>query len=123
MHKIINKKSIQKITAIIIIMIMCNFIMSTKVWAVDWMSLKDYNDMSIGGTDTKQDVSVNSIAVKNLAEKWKITPEQAVELLNNHLTDENMVGITTEMSDAGITYSITEIQLKPTEEEIKKFNN
>lgn len=122
MHKIINKKSIQKITAIIIIMIMCNFIMSTKVWAVDWMSLKDYNDMSIGGTDTKQDVSVNSIAVKNLAEKWKITPEQAVELLNNHLTDENMVGITTEMSDAGITYSITEIQLKPTEEEIKKYN-
>ena len=96
--------------------------MSTKVWAVDWMSLKDYNDMSIGGTDTKQDVSVNSIAVKNLAEKWKITPEQAVELLNNHLTDENMVGITTEMSDAGITYSITEIQLKPTEEEIKKYN-
>ena len=122
MHKIINKKSIQKITAVIIIMIMCNFIMSTKVWAVDWMSLKDYNDMSIGGTDTKQDVSVNSIAVKNLAEKWKITPEQAVELLNNHLTDENMVGITTEMSDAGITYSITEIQLKPTEEEIKKYN-
>ena len=92
------------------------------MWAVDWMSLKDYNDMSIGGTDTKQDVSVNSIAVKNLAEKWKITPEQAVELLNNHLTDENMVGITTEMSDAGITYSITEIQLKPTEEEIKKYN-
>lgn len=122
MHKIINKRSIQKITAIIIIMIMCNFIMSTKVWAVDWMSLKDYNDMSIGGTDTKQDVSVNSIAVKNLAEKWKITPEQAVELLNNHLTDENMVGITTEMSDDGITYSITEIQLKPTEEEIKKYN-
>lgn len=33
MHKIINKKSIQKITAIIIIMIMCNFIMSTKAWA------------------------------------------------------------------------------------------
>lgn len=33
MHKIINKKSIQKITAIIIIMIMCNFIMSGKVWA------------------------------------------------------------------------------------------
>lgn len=33
MHKIINKKSIQKITAVIIVMIMCNFIMSTKVWA------------------------------------------------------------------------------------------
>lgn len=33
MHKIINKKSIQKITAIIIIMIMCNFIMSGKVFA------------------------------------------------------------------------------------------
>lgn len=33
MHKIINQKSIQKITAVIIVMIMCNFIMSTKVWA------------------------------------------------------------------------------------------
>lgn len=33
MHKIINKKSIQKITAIIIIMIMCNFIMNGKVFA------------------------------------------------------------------------------------------
>lgn len=122
MHKIINKKSIQKITAIIIIMIMCNFIMSTKVWAVDWMSLKDYNDMSIGSTSMKEDVSVNSLAIKNLAEKWKITPEEAVELLNNHASDENMLGIRTEMSDAGITYSIDEIQLKPTEEEIKKYN-
>lgn len=122
MHKIINKKSIQKITAVIIIMIMCNFIMSTKVWAVDWMSLKDYNDMSIGSTSMKEDVSVNSLAIKNLAEKWKITPEEAVELLNNHASDENMLGIRTEMSDAGITYSIDEIQLKPTEEEIKKYN-
>ena len=53
MHKIINKKSIQKITAIIIIMIMCNFIMSTKAWAVEsWMSIKEYQDLSIGGTDT-----------------------------------------------------------------------
>ena len=44
MHKIINKKSIQKITAIIIIMIMCNFIMSTKAWAetTKWMSINDY---------------------------------------------------------------------------------
>ena len=33
MHKIINKKSIQKITAIIIIMIMYNFIMNGKVFA------------------------------------------------------------------------------------------
>lgn len=33
MHKIINKKSIQKITAVIIIMIMCNFIMSGKAFA------------------------------------------------------------------------------------------
>lgn len=33
MHKIINQKSIQKITAVIIVMIMCNFIMSGKVWA------------------------------------------------------------------------------------------
>ena len=69
MHKIINKKSIQKITAIIIIMIMCNFIMSGKVWAVEsWMSIKEYQDLSIGGTDTKQDLynKDTSPAVKKL---------------------------------------------------------
>lgn len=82
MHKIINKKSIQKITAIIIIMIMCNFIMSGKVWAVEkWMSLEEYEKLTVGSMDIKQEVSATSQAVINVANKWNITPEQALEVI------------------------------------------
>lgn len=123
MHKIINKKSIQKITAIIIIMIMCNFIMSTKVWAVEkWMSLEEYEKLTVGSMDIKQEVSATSQAVKNLANKWNITPEQALEVIKNHATEANTLGIMEEMADTGTTYSVYNIKLQPTEEEIKKYN-
>lgn len=123
MHKIINKKSIQKITAIIIIMIMCNFIMSTKVWAVEkWMSLEEYEKLTVGGMDIKQEVSATSQAVINVANKWNITPEQALEVIKNHATEANTLGIMEEMADTGTTYSVYNIKLQPTEEEIKKYN-
>lgn len=123
MHKIINKKSIQKITAIIIIMIMCNFIMSGKVWAVEkWMSLEEYEKLTVGSMDIKQEVSATSQAVKNLANKWNITPEQALEVIKNHATEANTLGIMEEMADTGTTYSVYNIKLQPTEEEIKKYN-
>ena len=123
MHKIINKKSIQKITAIIIIMIMCNFIMSGKVWAVEkWMSLEEYEKLTVGSMDIKQEVSATSQAVKNLANKWNITPEQALEVIKNHATEANTLGIMEEMADTGTTYSVYNIKLKPTEEEIKNYN-
>lgn len=123
MHKIINKNSIQKITAIIIIMIMCNFIMSTKVWAVEkWMSLEEYEKLTVGSMDIKQEVSATSQAVKNLANKWNITPEQALEVIKNHATEANTLGIMEEMADTGTTYSVYNIKLQPTEEEIKKYN-
>lgn len=123
MHKIINKKSIQKITAIIIIMIMCNFIMSTKVWAVEkWMSLEEYEKLTVGSMDIKQEVSATSQAVKNLANKWNITPEQALEVIKNHATEANTLGIMEEMADTGTTYSVYNIKLQQTEEEIKKYN-
>lgn len=123
MHKIINKKSIQKITAIIIIMIMCNFIMSTKVWAVEkWMSLEEYEKLTVGSMDIKQEVSATSQAVKNLANKWNITPEQALEVIKNHATEANTLGIMEEMADTGTTYSVYNIKLQPTEEEIKKYD-
>lgn len=123
MHKIINKKSIQKITAIIIIMIMCNFIMSGKVWAVEkWMSLEKYEKLTVGSMDIKQEVSATSQAVINVANKWNITPEQALEVIKNHATEANTLGIMEEMADTGTTYSVYNIKLQPTEEEIKKYN-
>ena len=117
MHKIINKKSIQKITAIIIIMIMCNFIMSGKVWAVEsWMSIKEYQDLSIGGTDTKQDLynKDTSPAVKKLCSAWNITAEQAIEMLKNHANDEKTLYVNKETYD-NTAYTISDVKIKPTE--------
>lgn len=124
MHKIINKKSIQKITAIIIIMIMCNFIMSGKVWAVEsWMSIKEYQDLSIGGTDTKQDLynKDTSPAVKKLCSAWNITAEQAIEMLKNHANDEKTLYVNKETYD-NTAYTISGVKIKPTEEEKTNYN-
>lgn len=124
MHKIMNKKSIQKITAIIIIMIMCNFIMSGKVWAVEsWMSIKEYQDLSIGGTDTKQDLynKDTSPAVKKLCSAWNITAEQAIEMLKNHANDEKTLYVNKETYD-NTAYTISDVKIKPTEEEKTKYN-
>ena len=124
MHKIINKKSIQKITAIIIIMIMCNFIMSGKVWAVEsWMSIKEYQDLSIGGTDTKQDLynKDTSPAVKKLCSAWNITAEQAIEMLKNHANDEKTLYVNKETYD-NTAYTISNVKIKPTEEEKTNYN-
>lgn len=124
MHKIINKKSIQKITAIIIIMIMCNFIMSTKAWAVEsWMSIKEYQDLSIGGTDTKQDLynKDTSPAVKKLCSAWNITAEQAIEMLKNHANDEKTLYVNKETYD-NTAYTISDVKIKPTEEEKTNYN-
>lgn len=124
MHKIINKKSIQKITAIIIIMIMCNFIMSGKVWAVEsWMSIKEYQDLSIGGTDTKQDLynKDTSPAVKKLCSAWNITAEQAIGMLKNHANDEKTLYVNKETYD-NTAYTISDVKIKPTEEEKTNYN-
>ena len=124
MHKIINKKSIQKITAIIIIMIMCNFIMSGKVWAVEsWMSIKEYQDLSIGGTDTKQDLynKDTSPAVKKLCSAWNITAEQAIKMLKNHANDEKTLYVNKETYD-NTAYTISDVKIKPTEEEKTNYN-
>lgn len=124
MHKIINQKSIQKITAVIIVMIMCNFIMSGKVWAVEsWMSIKEYQDLSIGGTDTKQDLynKDTSPAVKKLCSAWNITAEQAIEMLKNHANDEKTLYVNKETYD-NTAYTISDVKIKPTEEEKTKYN-
>ena len=126
MHKIINKKSIQKITAIIIIMIMCNFIMSTKAWAEDtkWMSINDYLKLNIGATDIKQDVydANTSPAVKKICTAWKIdNPEDAIEILKNHANDKNTLKIVTETGDTTV-YKIDEVSIQLTDEEKSRYN-
>lgn len=126
MHKIINKKSIQKITAIIIIIIMCNFIMSTKAWAetVKWMSINDYLKLNIGATDIKQDVydANTSPAVKKICTAWKIdNPEDAIEILKNHADDKNTLKIVTETGDTTV-YKIDEVSIQLTDEEKSKYN-
>lgn len=126
MHKIINKKSIQKITAIIIIMIMCNFIMSTKAWAetTKWMSINDYLKLNIGATDIKQDVydANTSPAVKKICDAWNISdPEEAIEILKNHADDKNTLKIVTETGDT-VVYKIDKVSIQPTEKEKSKYN-
>lgn len=124
MHKIINKKSIQKITAIIIIMIMCNFIMSTKAWAVEsWMSIKAYQDLSISGTDTKQDLynKDTSPAVKKLCSAWGITADQAIAILQNHANDEGTLCVNKETFD-NTAYTISDVKIKLTDEEKQTYN-
>lgn len=124
MHKIINKKSIQKITAVIIIMIMCNFIMSGKVWAVEsWMSISDYQGLSISGTDTKQDLynKDTSPAVKKLCSAWGITADQAIAILQNHANDEGTLCVNQETFDNTV-YTISDVKIKLTDEEKKTYN-
>lgn len=124
MHKIINKKSIQKITAIIIIMIMCNFIMSGKVWAVEsWMSISDYQGLSISGTDTKQDLynKDTSPAVKKLCSAWGITADQAIAILQNHANDEGTLCVNKETFD-NTAYTISDVKIKLTDEEKQTYN-
>ena len=119
-----NKNSIQKITAIIIIMIMCNFIVSGKVWAVEsWMSIEEYQNLSIGGTDTKQDLynKDTSPAVKKLCSAWNITAEQAIEMLKNHANDEKTLYVNKETYD-NTAYTISDVKIKPTEKEKTDYN-
>ena len=124
MHKIINKKSIQKITAIIIIMIMCNFITSEPVW-VDQRSrsIKESKDLSFGGTDTKHDLynKDTSPAVKKLCSAWNITAEQAIEMLKNHANDEKTLYVNKETYD-NTAYTISDVKIKPTEKEKTEYN-
>lgn len=98
--------------------------MSGKVWAVEsWMSIKEYQDLSIGGTDTKQDLynKDTSPAVKKLCSAWNITAEQAIEMLKNHANDEKTLYVNKETYD-NTAYTISDVKIKPTEEEKTKYN-
>ena len=98
--------------------------MSGKVWAVEsWMSIKEYQDLSIGGTDTKQDLynKDTSPAVKKLCSAWNITAEQAIEMLKNHANDEKTLYVNKETYD-NTAYTISDVKIKPTEKEKTEYN-
>ncbi len=134
MHKIINKKSIQKITAIIIIMIMCNFIMSTKVWAIEtggkWMSIEEYQNLKPeDGLYYKPDVydSKSNVQIINLSNELGITTEQVVEILKNHAKDPNTVYVTEQTIEDGesfsqtVHYKIVYMNVELTDEEKEQY--
>ena len=87
------------------------------------MSIKEYQDLSIGGTDTKQDLynKDTSPAVKKLCSAWNITAEQAIEMLKNHANDEKTLYVNKETYD-NTAYTISDVKIKPTEKEKTEYN-
>ena len=113
MHKIINKKSIQKITAIIIIMIMCNFIMSGKVWAGYSAATQDPGASTGNATSTGQntgtikdaiDVGVKSDEIKaKIKSQLDVSDDTATKIYTDCYNDVNKIKISyTYVSTTGI---------------------
>lgn len=113
MHKIINKKSIQKITAIIIIMIMCNFIMSGKVFAGYGAATQDPGASTGNATSTGQntgtikdaiDVGVKSDEIKaKIKSQLDVSDDTATKIYTDCYNDVNKIKISyTYVSTTGI---------------------
>lgn len=106
MHKIINQKSIQKITAVIIVMIMCNFIMSGKVWA-GYGAMSQDPGTGTGTTTTGQ----NTGSIKNATDAG-IKPEDIKKMIKSQLNlddDEKVNKVYTNCFD-----DVTKINVKYT---------
>ena len=113
MHKIINKKSIQKITAIIIIMIMCNFIMNGKVFAGYGAATQDPGASTGNATSTGQntgtikdaiDVGVKSDEIKaKIKSQLDVSDDTATKIYTDCYNDVNKIKISyTYVSATGI---------------------
>lgn len=113
MHKIINKKSIQKITAIIIIMIMCNFIMNGKVFAGYSAATQDPGASTGNATSTGQntgtikdaiDVGVKSDEIKaKIKSQLDVSDDTATKIYTDCYNDVNKIKISyTYVSTTGI---------------------
>ena len=113
MHKIINKKSIQKITAIIIIMIMCNFIMNGKVFAGYGAATQDPGASTGNATLTGQntgtikdaiDVGVKSDEIKaKIKSQLDVSDDTATKIYTDCYNDVNKIKISyTYVSTTGI---------------------
>lgn len=103
MHKIINKNSIQKITAIIIIMIMCNFIMNGKVFAGYGAATQDPGASTGNATSTGQntgtikdaiDVGVKSDEIKaKIKSQLDVSDDTATKIYTDCYNDVNKIKI------------------------------
>lgn len=113
MHKIINKNSIQKITAIIIIMIMCNFIMNGKVFAGYGAATQDPGASTGNATSTGQntgtikdaiDVGVKSDEIKaKIKSQLDVSDDTATKIYTDCYNDVNKIKISyTYVSTTGI---------------------
>ena len=113
MHKIINKNSIQKITAIIIIMIMCNFIMNGKVFAGYGAATQDPGASTGNATSTGQntgtikdaiDVGVKSDKIKaKIKSQLDVSDDTATKIYTDCYNDVNKIKISyTYVSATGI---------------------
>ena len=113
MHKIINKNSIQKITAIIIIMIMCNFIMNGKVFAGYGAATQDPGASTGNATSTGQntgtikdaiDVGVKSDEIKaKIKSQLDVSDDTATKIYTDCYNDVNKIKISyTYVSATGI---------------------
>lgn len=114
MHKIINKNSIQKITAIIIIMIMCNFIMNGKVFAGYGAATQDPGASTGNATSTGQntgtikdaiDVGVKSDEIKaKIKSQLDVSDDTATKIYTDCYNDDvNKIKISyTYVSTTGI---------------------
>ena len=114
MHKIINKKSIQKITAVIIIMIMCNFIMSGKAFAGYGAATQDPGASTGNAASTGQntgtiedaiDVGVKSDEIKaKIKSQLDVSDDTATKIYTDCYNDVNKIKISyTHVSTTGIT--------------------
>lgn len=113
MHKIINKNSIQKITAIIIIMIMCNFIMNGKVFAGYGAATQDPGASTGNAASTGQntgtikdaiDVGVKSDEIKaKIKSQLDVSDDTATKIYTDCYNDVNKIKISyTYVSTTGI---------------------
>ena len=113
MHKIINKKPIQKITAIIIIMIMCNFIMSGKAFAGYGAATQDPGASTGNAASTGQntgtikdaiDVGVKSDEIKaKIKSQLDVSDDTATKIYTDCYNDVNKIKISyTYVSTTGI---------------------
>ena len=101
MHKIINQKSIQKITAVIIVMIMCNFIMSGKVWA-GYGAMSQDPGTGTGTTTTGQ----NTGSIKNATDAG-IKPEDIKKMIKSQLNLDDVTKINVKYTCVPITGLVT----------------
>ena len=101
MHKIINQKSIQKITAVIIVMIMCNFIMSTKVWAAYGAASQDpgtststtTTGQNTGSIKNATDAGIKSDDIKKMIKSQLNLDEKVNKVYTNCFDDVTKITV------------------------------